>query len=90
MRQTVLTGEGDRRLTVVTDDQGTEVLGPDGRVVRQFGTDRHEEQVAAHRGGGWRIAADEHVAPTALPSPPPSGPEPAGHPRSLVNDGQSS
>ena len=73
MRETVLTGNGGRRLTITTGDQGTEVLDAEGRVVGSYGSDRHDELVEKHQGEGWRAVADGAVAPAQVAgAPPPS------------------
>jgi hypothetical protein len=56
-----------------------------------YSTDRHEEQVAAQQGEGWRVAEDTHAAPEPVAGEPPAGPGPSGDardPQSLVNDGE--
>lgn len=92
MRRTYLTTEAGDRLTVTTGDRGTEVLDREGRVVAEYGTDRHDEQVALRQDDGWRVEEDGTARPTEAgpPGPPadPGGPE-AG-PDSLVDIGLTS
>ena len=86
MRQTVLTtGEG-RKLTILTGDQGTEVLDDAGRVVGTYGTDRHEELVTRHQGEGWHVVDDSAIRPepaSRTPPPPADGPGDGFHEQDL-------
>jgi hypothetical protein len=73
MRETVLTAGGEQKVTITTGDQGTEVLDAAGRVVGNYGSDRHEELVEKHLSEGWRVAADGDIAPPQVAgAPPPS------------------
>ena len=64
MRETSLArndgGEDAGHIRVLTGDRGTEVLDAEGRVLREFGTDRHAEQVALHEADGWRVMQHRH------------------------------
>jgi hypothetical protein len=75
MRETSLTrgagGAGPERIRILTGDRGTEVLDAEGRVVREFGTDRHAEQVARHEAEGWRVARTRHRRPPGAAGTPP-------------------
>ncbi len=77
MRETSLTrNEGARpaqRRRILTDDRGTEVVDGAGRVLREFGTDRHAEQVTRHEAEGWRVAFDGDVRPAEAEALPPAG-----------------
>ncbi len=73
MRETVLTADEGRKVTITTGDQGTEVLDAGGRVVGSYGSDRHEELVEKHQREGWRVAGDGDAAPEQVAgAPPPS------------------
>jgi hypothetical protein len=91
MRQTILLRDPSERLTLRTDDYGTTATGADGRIVEEYGTDRHAEALARWRSEGWRIAADGNIRPD-IAGPPDGGapgiadaPGPAG----TVTDGES-
>jgi hypothetical protein len=73
MRETVLTADAGRKLTITTGGQGTEALDAGGRVVGSYGSDRHDELVEQHRNEGWRVVEDGNVAPAQVAgAPPPS------------------
>ena len=73
MRETVLTSDEGRKVTITTGDQGTDVLDAEGRVVGSYGSDRHEELVDKHQKEGWRVAEDGDTAPAQVAgAPPPS------------------
>ena len=71
MRETSLArnerGEEAGKIRVLTGDRGTEVLDAGGRVLREFGTDRHAEQIALHEAEGWRVTQHRHRRPSAMP-----------------------
>src|SRR5919112_662095 len=66
MRETVLTADAGRKLTITTGGQGTEALDAGGRVVGSYGSDRHDELVEQHRNEGWRVVEDGNVAPAQV------------------------
>ena len=73
MRETVLVSGDGQKVTITTDDRGTDVLDAAGRVVGSHGTDRHEELLEKHRQEGWRVVGDGVVAPAQVAgAPPPS------------------
>jgi hypothetical protein len=76
MRETSLTrnasGEGPGRIRILTGDRGTEILDEEGRVLREFGTDRHAEQVAHHEAEGWRVTRTRHRRPPGAARTPPA------------------
>jgi hypothetical protein len=77
MRETSLTrnagAEGPGRIRILTGDRGTEILDDEGRVLREFGTDRHAEQVAHHEAEGWRVVRTRHRRPPGVAATPPRG-----------------
>lgn len=92
MRETLLARDGSGgTMKVVTDDHGTDVLGADGKVVANHGTDRHDEMVEKYQEEGWSVAGDGAVAPagTANAPPPDTAPAEEGGPAATVNPGTS-
>lgn len=58
MRKTVLEKGEARRMTVVTDVQGTQVVDENGSVQVTYGGDRHDEAVANYTRQGWNVVED--------------------------------
>jgi hypothetical protein len=70
MRRTVMAAEDGRRLAVQTDDGGTDVLDESGMLVRQHGSDRHEEEIVRQQEAGLRVLEDGHLRPESASSAP--------------------
>lgn len=86
MRETVLQKTGSGTMRIVTDDRGTDVLGPGDRVVASHGSDRHDEMVEEYGGEGWSVASDGAVAPAAVAGAPQADTGPAKNsPTATVN-----
>lgn len=86
MRETMLEKAGSGPMKIVTDDRGTDVLGPENRVVATYGSDRHDEMVEEYAGEGWKAASDGAVAPAAVAGAPPPDTGPAENdPTATVN-----
>ena len=58
-RKTVLEKNGAQRITVITDDNGTQVFDENGTAIATYGGDRHDEAVKNYTDGGWTIVSDE-------------------------------
>lgn len=76
MRETLLRS-GEQQITVQTDDYGTRILGPDGKIVSDHGTDRHDEIIAKREAEGWSVLQDGSRRPKeveGVPAPKTDGP----------------
>jgi hypothetical protein len=68
MRQTSLSA-GEQRITIQTNEQGTQVLGSADEVLGNYGTDRHEEMVDKYESDGWSVTASGDVRPVEAGPP---------------------
>lgn len=54
MRRDTFESSAGTRVTVVTDENGTQVIADDGTVVTSYGEDRHDDACAQLIRDGWR------------------------------------
>jgi hypothetical protein len=73
MKRTVMVSDKAGKVTIETGDNGTQVLDPQGVVLADHGTDRHEEMVAIQQAAGLGVVQEGDVRPEdAADAPPPS------------------